>query len=116
MAASVRDPWRGPLSKEEVRGALFPLGARSLPRRPARERPSCEIARLVRDALQRRAREMRACGAALDPDEQTARVHVPVRRAETGERRHEIHAVVARETRRERLGLVRACDEAEAVA
>ena len=74
-----------------------------------------EIARLVGDALERRAREVRACGTALDPDEQTARVHVPVRRAEAGERRNEVDAVVARETRRERLGLVRARDDAEAV-
>src|SRR5207247_1990766 len=44
-----------------------------------------EVARLVGDALERRARQVRARRAALDPDEQTAGVHVPVRRAEAGE-------------------------------
>src|SRR5207237_926658 len=49
-----------------------------------------EVPRLIRNALERRASEMRARRSALDPDEQTARVHVPVRRAKTGERGYEV--------------------------
>ena len=75
-----------------------------------------EIARLVRDALERRAGEMRARRRALDPDQQSARVHVPMRRSQAGERRDEVHVVVSRETRRERLGLGGRRDDAETIA
>src|SRR5207245_2539953 len=45
-----------------------------------------EIPRLVRDALERGTSDVRARRAALDPDQQTARVHIPVWRAEARER------------------------------
>src|SRR5207247_1845292 len=54
-----------------------------------------EIACLVRDALERRASEMRARCPALDPDEQPPRVHIPVRSAEAGECRHEVYVLIA---------------------
>ena len=53
------------------------------------------VDRLVGDRLERRARDVRAAAAAREPDDRAARVRVPVRRAESGQRRHEVHAVVA---------------------
>ena len=59
---------------------------------------------------------MRACRPALDADQKAARVHVPVRRAESGERGDEIHVVVARQPGRQRLGLRGRRDDPEPVA
>jgi len=50
---------------------------------------------LVRDRLQRRARQMRASRTAREAHDRSARVWVPVRRTEAGKRRHEVDAVVA---------------------
>ena len=49
---------------------------------------------LVGHRLERRAREVRAAAAAREPDDRPARVGIPVRRAQPGERGHEVDAVV----------------------
>src|SRR5256885_86195 len=59
---------------------------------------------------------MRARRSALDPDEQTARVHVPVRRAKTRERGYEVDVVISFETRRERFSFRGRRDDPETVA
>ena len=59
---------------------------------------------------------MRARRAPLDPDEQAARVHVPVRGAEAGERGHQVHTIVAPQALRERFGLSGLGDDAEPIA
>ena len=51
-----------------------------------------DVADLVRDRLDARARQVRGRRAAGQAADQSARVGVPVRRAEAGERRHEVDA------------------------
>ena len=71
---------------------------------------------LVGDRLERRPREMRAGRPARQPADQPARVGVPVRRAETRQRGHEVDALRRIDRLGEPLGLGRALDHAEAVA
>ena len=75
-----------------------------------------DVERLQRDRLQRRARDVRGRRAARDADDRAARVHVPVRRAEAGERGHDVDAVAGRHGRGERLAVRGGLDDAEAVA
>ena len=49
-------------------------------------------------ALQRGARDVGRGRAAGEPDDRAARVGIPVRRAEPGEGRHEVHAAGSRGT------------------
>ena len=65
------------------------------------------VDRLVGDRLQRRPRQVRAAAAAGEADDRAARVGVPVRRAEPGQRGDEVDAVVAVQRGRQRLGLRR---------
>ena len=74
------------------------------------------VVRLEGDRLERGAHEMLAPRPARQPGDQPARVRRPVRRAEAGERRDEVDALVAVERTRERLGLGGALDQPEAVA
>ena len=62
-----------------------------------------DVPRRVRHGLQCRASQVRASGSARESDDRAARPRLPVRRAEAGERRHEVHAVVRRDRSRERL-------------
>ena len=65
----------------------------------------------IGDALQRGARHVRARGAARQADQQAARVHVPVRRAQPDERGHEVHAAVVGHGLGQCFGLGRVGDE-----
>ena len=71
---------------------------------------------LVGHRLQRGAREVRAAAAAGEPDDRPARVRVPVRRAEPGQRGDEVDAVVGVQRGRQLLGLGRRGDDPEPVA
>ena len=51
-----------------------------------------DVARLVGHGFESGADDMRLSRAACQADHQAARIHVPVRRAQAGERRHEIDA------------------------
>ena len=51
-----------------------------------------QCAALERDRFQCRARDMRDRAAARQADDRALRRRLPIRRAETGERRHEYHA------------------------
>ena len=62
----------------------------------------------VRHRLERGAHEMRATRSAREPDDRSARVGFPVRRAESRQRRHEIHAVGRLDRARQRFRLARA--------
>lgn len=66
--------------------------------------------------LQRRAHEMFARSPACQPDDRTARVRLPMRRTEAGERRDEVHAVVALERSRHCLRLAGLADDAQTIA
>ena len=67
-----------------------------------------QVGDLERDALERGAGDVRRRRAARDADDRAARVRVPVRRAEAGERRHEVDAAGVGDARGERLDLRRA--------
>ena len=69
-----------------------------------------------RDPFERRAREVGRGRAAREAVMVPARVRVPVRRAEAGQRGDEDDAVARRDLARERLDLLRALDDAEPVA
>ena len=75
-----------------------------------------EVRAPVGDALEDRAYEVRPRRSARDAEEAAARAEVPLRRAETRQRRHEGHAVGRVDRQRQRLGLVRVADQAEVVA
>ena len=70
----------------------------------------------VRHRLERGAREVRARRSAREPDDRSARVGLPVRRAESGQRGNEVHAVRRLDRARQRFGLARLLDDAESVA
>ena len=74
------------------------------------------VGALERDRLERGARDVRRGGAAREAEDRAARVGVPVRRAEAGERRHEIDAAVVGHARGERLDLRGRADDPQAVA
>ena len=59
---------------------------------------------------------MRAPGAARQADDRAARIRVPVRRAQAGERRDDVDAPVVGDACRERLNLDRRAEEAHLVA
>ena len=63
------------------------------------------VDRLVGDRLERRPRQVGAAAAARQADDGAARVGVPVRRAEAGQGRHEVDAVVGLQRGGERLRL-----------
>ena len=58
---------------------------------------------------------MRLVAAARQADDRAAGVHIPARRAETGERRHKVHAAVIRHTLGQNVALVCRADQAELV-
>ena len=70
-----------------------------------------QVGHLEGDAFERRAGDVAARGAAGDADDGAARVRVPVRRAQAGERRHEIHAAVVGHRCRQRFDFGGGADE-----
>ena len=64
-----------------------------------------DVGGLPRHRLDDRAHEVRARRAAREPEDRAARVRVEPRRAESGERGHEHHAVGVVDARRERSRL-----------
>ncbi len=74
------------------------------------------VARLVGDRLERRADEVLAAGPARDPADEPARVRLPVRRAEAGQRGDEVDAVGRADRAGELLALGRVCEQPEPVA
>ena len=98
--------------------ATAPPSARSSSRRSpdAPSIASTASRRLVRDRLERRARQVLPPGAARQADDRAARVRVPVRRPEAGQGWNEVDAIVRIERCRHRLSLVRRGDHAESVA
>ncbi len=75
-----------------------------------------EIGGLERDALQCRAGDVRAVGAAREPDEGAARRGVPLGRAEPGKRGHQIDIARVRNAGGQRFDFVGTADHAETVA
>ena len=66
--------------------------------------------------FERGARDVAGGRAAREADDRAAGVRVPVRRAQPGERGHEIDAAVVRHRRGERLDVATIADDAEPVA
>src|SRR5712691_7739327 len=75
-----------------------------------------DVTALIRDRLQRRTREMRGGRAPRKPDDGATRPPVPVGRAQSHERGHEIDPAGVRHRFSETLALARRADDAEAVA
>ena len=75
-----------------------------------------DVARLVRQRLERGAHDVRPGHAAGQADERAARRRVPVRRAETDEGRHQIDAEGRVDCARQLLRFLRVLEQAEAVA
>ena len=75
-----------------------------------------EVRALESDALHRGARDMRARRAAREADQQAARIGVPLRGAESGERGHEVDVAGVGHAGRERLDFVRALNDSQAIA
>ena len=71
---------------------------------------------LVGDGLQRRADDVRPARAAREADDGAAAVHVPVRRAQSGEGRHEVDVAVVSDGGSQRLGFRGRGDQAHLVA
>ena len=71
---------------------------------------------LERDRLQRGTCEMRAGRAAGEPEDRAARVGVPVRRTQAGERGYEIHAAVVGHARGQCFDFRCGADDLEPVA
>ena len=59
---------------------------------------------------------MRLVAAARQADDRTAGVHIPARRAKTGERGHEVHTAVIRHALGQNVALVRRADQTKLVA
>ena len=75
-----------------------------------------QVGDLEGDALERGAGDVAGGRAAREPDDRAARVGIPVRRAQAGERGHEVDAAAVGHRRRQRLDLGRLRDDAEPVA
>ena len=71
---------------------------------------------LIGDALERSTGNMRLVAAARQADDRTAGVHIPARRAKTGERGHEVHSAVIRHALGQNVALVRRADQTKLVA
>src|SRR5438094_2618863 len=102
------------LHEEGVRGPAT-VGAQHRERRRHGAHRVDEVARLERDALERRANDVRASRTALEADEEAARAWIPVRRAQSGERRHEVNVVVGLDAPRDRIGLLGTLDQPKTV-
>src|SRR5665647_2393298 len=75
-----------------------------------------KVGHLEGDALERGPRDVCRGGAAREPEDRAAGARLPVRRAETGERGDEVHAVARRHARRQSRGIPRLGDDPETVA
>ena len=85
-------------------------------RRPVAAHGLEQVARLVADGLQRRARELVGAGGARQAEQRAARVGLPVGRAEADEGRHQIDVLRRIGRGGERAALRRRGDDAQAVA
>ena len=75
-----------------------------------------QVGGLERDALDRRARDVRAGRTAREPDDGAARRGIPLRRAEAGEGGHQVDVAGVGHAGGQRFDLVGTFDDAEAVA
>ena len=103
--------------QEEVVGSGAAVGAQRADRTAGRVAHGLDdVARLVRHRLQDGAGEVSPARATREAEDRAARVRVPPRAAESGERRDDVDALGVVDRSGQRLGVGGVVDDAEAVA